>query len=71
MSKSDFLLHCYKQHAVLFMGYFMHPHVAELPETKATYALPGLLLLLVDEKVSYPPVPSPTSLTPPQLFSPG
>jgi len=25
----------------------------------------------VVEKVSYPPVPSPASLTPPQLFSPG
>lgn len=49
----------------------MNPPVAGLPEATATDSVPGSLLCLVDEKVSYPPVPSPTSLTPSQLFSPG
>lgn len=51
----------------MFFSWLLH----KTTSFSATYTVPSLLTQLVVEEVSYPPVPSPASLTPPQLFSPG
>lgn len=50
----------------------MNPPVSRLPKQLEPYIVSQVLLhWLVDNKFSYPPVPSPASITPPQPFSPG
>lgn len=56
----------------LLEGNLMNPPMSRLPKQLEPYIVSQVLLhWLVDKKFSYPPVPSPASITPPQPFSPG
>lgn len=64
---------CYEGSVTLLLeGNLINPPVLWLPKQLEPYIVSQVLLhWLVDKKFSYPPVPSPASITPPQPFSPG